>query len=122
MQKTFFKLYADLHNATYKDSDPLKSFLFRTKQHAIIIFFIASQNKKQSTLEQICYNISPKVISRSTVQNILKDGVKINFLEKKLNDEDKRSKYFILSKSGINLLENWASQQSETFENFKRSA
>ena len=56
------------------------------------------------------------------MQNILKDGVKINFLEKKLNDKDKRSKYFSLSKSGINLLENWASQQSETFENFKRSA
>jgi len=122
MEETFLKLYSDLHNAAYKNEDPLKRFLFTTKQHAILIFLIASQKSMQCTLEEICYNVSPKVISRSTIQNILKEGVNVGFFKKELNKTDKRSKFFKLTQDAKNLLERWAIAQSETFKNYKKSA
>ena len=121
MEEIFFKLYSDLHNAAYKNEDPLKRFLFTTKQHAILIFFITSQQGMQCTLEEICYNVSPKVISRSTIQNILKEGVSVGFFKKELNETDKRSKFFKLTQNSKSLLERWAIEKSETFKNFKKS-
>ena len=117
MDKIFNELYKNLHHAAYKDPDPLNSFLFSTRQHILLIFFITSQAQKQSTLEEICYNISPKVISRSTIQNILKEGVKINFFKKKINTEDKRAKYYQLTSSSIKLIEDWAYEQNKVFSN-----
>lgn len=122
MEEVFFKLYSDLHNAAYKDSNPLKKFLFTTKQHAILIFFITSQKNMQCTLEEICYNVSSKVISRSTIQNILKEGTSLGFFQKELNIKDKRSKFFRITKEAKNLLQTWASEQSDTFEKLKKIA
>ena len=122
MEHIFFKLYSDLHNSAYNDKDPLKKFLFTTKQHAIIIFFITSQKNMKCTLEEICYNISPKVVSRSTIQNILKEGVNVGFFQKKLNENDKRSKFFRLTDDAKKLLEMWATEQNETFQGFKKTA
>ena len=119
MEKIFTELYKNLHNSGYREKNPLKSFLFNTKQHSLLIFYIASQKNKKSTLEEICYNISPKMISRSTIQNILKEGVKINFFEKEINENDKRAKYFRVTNSAIRLLEEWAYDQKEVFSSLK---
>ena len=119
MEKIFNELYKNLHNSGYREKNPLKSFLFNTKQHSLLIFYIASQKNKKSTLEEICYNISPKMISRSTIQNILKEGVKINFFEKEINENDKRAKYFRVTNSAIRLLEEWAYDQKEVFSSLK---
>ena len=119
MEKIFNELYKNLHNTGYREKNPLKSFLFNTKQHSLLIFYIASQKNKKSTLEEICYNISPKMISRSTIQNILKEGVKINFFEKEINEKDKRAKYFKVTNSAITLLEEWAYDQKEVFSSLK---
>lgn len=121
MEKIFNELYKNLHNTGYREKNPLKSFLFNTKQHTLLIFYIASQKNKKSTLEEICYNISPKMISRSTIQNILKEGVKINFFEKEINEKDKRAKYFKVTNSAITLLEEWAYDQKEVFSSLKNS-
>ena len=83
MNNVFTELYNELHSLSFLEKNPLKSFLIATKFHAILIFFIASQKDYKSTLEDICYNISSKVISRSTIQNILKEGVSVGFLLKK---------------------------------------
>ena len=84
-------------------------------EHVILIFYLASQINKQSTLEDICYNISPKVISRSTIQNILKEGVRINFFIKEINEKDKRSKNYTLTNEANKLMEEWAHRQNEVF-------
>ena len=112
MDKIFFNLYKDLHSSSFINTNPLKSFLFNTKQHVLILFYIASQPEKKSTLEEICYNISGKIISRSTIQNILKEGVLINFLKKEINEKDKREKYYKITEPATKLLENWAIEQN----------
>ena len=121
MEKIFSQLYNYLHGASYGVNDPLKNFLFSTKQNVILIFYIASQKYKYATLEDICYNISPKVISRSTVQNILKEGIRVNFLKKEINDKDKRSKNYILTNEAIKLMEEWAHRQKEVFSEIDKS-
>tara|TARA_B100001057_G_scaffold68572_1_gene62294 strand:+ start:1003 stop:1374 length:372 start_codon:yes stop_codon:yes gene_type:complete len=121
MDKVFSQLYNYLHDASHKNTDPLENFFFSTKQNVILMFYIASQKDKQATLEGICYNISPKVVSRSTVQNILKEGVRINFLKKKINEKDKRSKNYTLTKEAISLMEEWVYLQKEVFSKIDRT-
>ena len=115
MEAIFSKLFNDLHLATYKGGDKFKKFLFNTKQNIILIFYIASQKSHQATLEQICFNISPKVVSRSTIQNTLKDGVAIGFFEKKTNQKDKRAKFYKISNDGLKILEEWTEKQRSIF-------
>ena len=117
MNKIFSELYRDLQSATYVNGDPLKNFLFQSKQSVLILFYIASQKNQKSTLEEICYNISNKIISRSTIQNILKEGVKVNFLEKEVNEKDKREKYYKFTKLGKKMLQEWVEGQKKVFSN-----
>tara|TARA_B100000886_G_scaffold195815_1_gene134921 strand:- start:827 stop:1201 length:375 start_codon:yes stop_codon:yes gene_type:complete len=117
MNKIFSELYKDLQSATYVNGDPLKNFLFQSKQSVLILFYIASQKDQKSTLEVICYNISNKIISRSTIQNILKEGVKVNFLEKEVNEKDKREKYYKFTKQGKKILQEWVEGQKKVFSN-----
>ena len=113
MEKIFKYIYTDLVNSKNRNSDPLRNFLFSSMTNTILTFYLAS--KKKATLEEICYNIPPKIISRSTIQNILKEGTKILFFEKELNPSDKRAKYYKLSSEGKKTLEDWALNQKNNF-------
>ena len=115
MEKIFSELYKDLHGTALIKTDPLKNFLFNSKAHLLISFYIASQIDQKSTLEDICYNISSKIISKSTIQSILKIGVAIGFFEKQLNEKDKREKYYIVKNNEKKVLENWAKNQHKVF-------
>ena len=115
MEKIFSELYQDLHHSFQRNENPLKNFLFATKQHVLIIFYISSQNNQKTTLEDICYNISPKVVSRSTIQNILKEGCKVSFLEKEVNEKDRREKFYKVTNEANKLMQNWALDQNTIF-------
>ena len=115
MEKLFIELYKDLHSSSTTQENPLKKFLFSTRQHVLIIFYISSQPEQKTTLEEICFNISPKIVSRSTVQNILKEGCKINFFEKHINKKDKREKFYKLTITSSELMHEWAFNQKTIF-------
>ena len=115
MEKIFTELYKDIHNSAQTQQDPLKRFLFLTRQHVLIIFYIASQLNQKTTLEDICYNVSPKIVSRSTIQNILKEGIKINFFEKEINEKDKREKFYKLTNEASKIMQEWAYNQNTIF-------
>ena len=115
MEKIFSELYQDLHHSFQRNENPLKNFLFATKQHVLIIFYISSQSNQKTTLEDICYNVSPKVVSRSTIQNILKEGCKVSFLEKEVNEKDRREKFYKVTNEANKLMQNWALNQNTIF-------
>ena len=115
MEKIFSELYQDLHHSFQRNENPLKNFLFATKQHVLIIFYISSQSNQKTTLEDICYNVSPKVVSRSTIQNILKEGCKVSFLEKEVNEKDRREKFYKVTNEANKLMQNWALDQNTIF-------
>ena len=115
MEKIFLELYKDIHNSIQTQQNPFKKFLFLTRQHVLIIFYIASQLNQKTTLEDICYNVSPKIVSRSTIQNILKEGIKINFFEKEINEKDKREKFYKLTNEASKVMQDWAHNQNTIF-------
>ena len=117
MEKIFTELYKDIHSAVQTGQDPLKKFLFATRQHVLIIFYITSQVRQKTTLEDICYNVSPKVVSRSTIQNTLKEGIKINFFKKEINENDKRQKFYKLTDEASKIMQDWAYKQNTIFSN-----
>ena len=117
MEKIFTELYKDIHNSAQTQKDPFKRFLFATRQHVLIIFYIASQIDQKTTLEDLCYNVSPKVVSRSTIQNILKEGCNINFFEKEINQKDKREKFYKLTNEASKVMQDWAHNQNSIFSN-----
>ena len=115
MEKIFTELYKDIHNSAQSQENPFKKFLFSTRQHVLIIFYISSQVGQKTTLEDICYNVSPKVVSRSTIQNILKQGCSINFFVKETNQKDKREKFYKISSEASKIMEDWAHNQNKIF-------
>ena len=117
MEKIFTELYKDIHASAQTQQNPFKRFLFATRQHVLIIFYIASQIDQKTTLEDICYNVSPKVVSRSTIQNILKEGFNIKFFEKEINEKDKREKFYKLTNEASKLMQDWAHNQNSIFSN-----
>ena len=114
---TYKKLFNYLHFVSLKEKNPLKKYLLNSRPHILIIFFIASQQSNQSSLEQICYSISSRVISRSTVQNILRNGLAIGFFEKIINKNDKREKFYKLTKEAEQILDSWSLEQYKIFNN-----
>ncbi len=117
MEKIFTELYKDIHNSAQTQKDPFKKFLFATRQHVLIVFYIASQLDQKTTLEDLCYNVSPKVVSRSTIQNILKEGCNINFFNKEINQKDKREKFYKLTNEASKMMQDWAHNQNSIFSN-----
>jgi|TARA_E500000178_G_C16506447_1_gene523945 DNA-binding MarR family transcriptional regulator len=117
MDKIFSELYKNLQVETYVNDNPLKKFLFQSKQSILVLFYIASQKNQKSTLEDICYNISSKVISRSTIQNLLKEGVQLNFLEKEVNEKDKREKFYKYTNEAKKITQEWFEEQKKVFLN-----
>ena len=118
MEQYIFEIYEEIINSKSRSSDPLKRFFFKNLSHLIIACYLAS--KKKATLEEVCYNIPPKVISRSSVQNILKQGTKVLFFEKEINVKDKRSKHYKLTPMAKELIDNWIRSRKESLEKIKK--
>jgi len=109
MKKKFLKISNDLIKNSL-DNGPL-AFIFRTKVHAIIVFNI--YGSERITFENLCKNLD-SVASRTTIQSILIEGVKKNYLTKEVDNADKRKKHY----NCINLkvtLENWYKNNKSIF-------
>ena len=89
MKKKFLKISNDLIKNS-QDKGPL-AYIFKTKIHAILVFNIFGSEK--ITFENLCRNLV-NVASRTTIQSILIDGVKKNYLLKEIDKNDKRKKYY----------------------------
>ena len=89
MNSKFLQISKDLINNS-RDKGEI-SYIFKTKVHAIIVFQIFGN--KKITFEDLCKNLV-SVASRTTIQSILIDGVKKNYLSKEVDKKDKRKKYY----------------------------
>ena len=109
MRKKFSKIANDLVSHV-NDSKEL-SFIFKSKIHVIIIFYIYGYEK--ITFEDLC-KVTNSTVSRATIQNILSEGVKLGYLKKNVDKEDKRKKYFSCEQLKP-ILEKWHNQQQKIF-------
>ena len=65
------------------------------------------------TFENLC-KVTQSTVSRTTIQNILSEGVKLGHLKKFVDKEDKRKKYFSCEQLKP-ILEKWHNQQQKIF-------
>ena len=69
--------------------------------------------------EKLCINI-PKILgSRSSIQNLLNEGLDKNLLFKVESDKDKRIKNYFLSDIFYHLVLNWIKQQKNIYNSLK---
>jgi len=109
MRKKFSKIANDLVSHV-NDFNEL-SFVFKSKIHVIIIFYVYGYEK--ITFEDLC-KLTNSTVSRTTIQTVLSEGVKLGYLKKFVDKEDKRKKYFSCEQLKP-ILEKWHNQQQKIF-------
>lgn len=109
MKNKFLKIGNDLVSHVH-DTGAL-SFIFKTKIHFIIVCYIYGSN--HITFENLC-KITQSTVSRTTIQSILLEGVKLGYFKKTIDKSDKRKKYFSCE-SLSPVLEKWHSRQQKIF-------
>ena len=77
---------------------------------------IFSANKKNGiSYEKLCSN-TPKLLgSRSSIQNLLNEGLDLKILKKIDNKEDKRIKNYYLSDDFSEMMLEWVKSQKQIF-------
>ena len=110
--KIIFNLF---HDELYKNKNKFIKFILRSNKNLILILLVYSE--KYITLEELSYKISKKIISRSTLQNILKAGIELDFFEKFSNTKDKRNRYYRLTNNAKETLDNLLKEQTKIFKN-----
>ena len=106
---TWIENTSDIIQFTYRFNR--HAFIFKTKSHAMIIFYVFGSQK--ITFENLC-KVLDKSMSRSTIQSILIEGVKRNYISKTINVEDKRKKYYDCNKLKP-ILQKWFDQNKTIF-------
>ena len=68
-----------------------------------VIFLIADAtlNNYELTYEDICKKVNHRIGSRSSIQNVLGNSLSAGYVQKKLCHNDKRAKYYNLTKSAM---------------------
>ncbi len=84
--------------------------------HYAVIMEVFSKNSFDGiSYEKLCNNI-PKVLgSRSSIQNLLNEGLDKKIFKKIENNKDKRIKNYFLSDEFSNLVIEWVKKQKNIF-------
>ena len=103
--ENYLKEFYDLSNTT-----DIKGFYYETRLHSVIVLEIslASFNKNHSvSFEYLCETIPKKLGKRTTIQNILNEGIRKGYFLKTLNEKDKRIKLYTLERHSLEIIEKW---------------
>tara|TARA_Y100000022_G_C13025257_1_gene273019 strand:- start:224 stop:583 length:360 start_codon:yes stop_codon:yes gene_type:complete len=106
-------------NALYtslESKDFFSRFFNKSMLHYAVIMEVFSKNNFDGiSYEQLCSNV-PKVLgSRSSIQNLLNEGLDKKIFKKIENNKDKRIKNYFLSDEFSNLLIEWIKKQKNIF-------
>ena len=69
--------------------------------------------------EKLCLNIPKTLGSRSSIQNLLNEGLDKNLLIKVESDKDKRIKNYFLNDSFYQLVLNWIREQKKIYNSLE---
>jgi len=87
-------------------------YLYRSRNHYMINILIASYDfsGKGVTYEEICMLLDYQFASRTTILNILDEGVKGKFLTKKIDNNDNRKQNYRLNIQSEKIISEWLDQ------------
>ena len=101
-------------------SDISGRFFNKSILHYAASMEIFSFTKKDGiSYEKLCLNIPKTLGSRSSIQNLLNEGLDKKLLLKVESNKDKRIKNYFLKDSFYQLVLNWIKEQKNIYNNFK---
>ena len=108
-------LYSSL---TSKDTS--SRFFNKSILHYAATMEIFSYNKNGGvSYEKLCLNIPKNLGSRSSIQNLLNEGLDKKLFIKIESDKDKRIKNYFLTDDLYNVVCNWIKEQSKIYGSLK---
>ena len=98
-------------------ADPFTSWLYQSVLHWNVIMLIADStfNKYEISFEDICLKINPRVVSRTSIQNIIKVGIEKNYFTKSPSKKDNRKKILFLSDAGKIFFEDFIKKDASVY-------
>ena len=101
-------------------SDASRRFFNKSFLHYAASMEIFSFTKMGGiSYEKLCLNIPKTLGSRSSIQNLLNEGLDKKLLLKVESDKDKRIKNYFLNDSFYKLVVNWIKEQKNIFNSLK---
>ena len=101
-------------------SDISGRFFNKSILHYAASMEIFSFTKKDGiSYEKLCLNIPKTLGSRSSIQNLLNEGLDKKLLLKVESNKDKRIKNYFLNDSFYQLVLNWIKEQKNIYNNLK---
>ena len=102
------KLKIDSLYSNLRITDIFGKFFYKSILHNAVVMEIFSANKKNGiSFEKLCSSIPKLLGSRSSIQNILNEGLDKKILKKIANNEDKRIKNYYLSDVFSEMIFEW---------------
>ncbi len=106
-------------NALYtslQSKDFFSKFFNKSMLHYAVIMEVFSKNNFDGiSYEKLCSNIPKSLGSRSSIQNLLNEGLHYKIFEKIQNTKDKRIKNYFLSDNIYEMVVNWVKKQKVIF-------
>ena len=102
--------------STLTSSDKFGRFFNKSILHYAAIMEVFSYNKLEGiSYEKLCINIPKSLGSRSSIQNLLNEGLDQKIIFKVEHKRDKRIKNYFLSDEFSNLIIEWVKKQKNIF-------
>ena len=102
--------------SSIESSDIFGKFFNKSILHYAVIMEIFSNNTKLGiSYEKLCFNIPKTLGSRSSIQNLLNEGLDKKILIKLENSNDKRIKNYYLSDDFAQMIIDWIIKQKFIF-------
>ena len=110
------KLNKEALYSTLTSSDKFGRFFNKSILHYAAIMEVFSYNKLEGiSYEKLCINIPKSLGSRSSIQNLLNEGLDQKLLFKVENMQDKRIKNYFLSDEFYNTVLDWIRNQKKIY-------
>ena len=110
-------------NTLYSSStskDKSRRFFNKSILHyAAAMELFSFNNKGGISYEKLCMSIPKNIGSRSSIQNLLNEGLEKKLLIKIESDKDKRIKNYFLNDVLYQMIFNWIKGQSQIYKSFK---
>ena len=110
------KLNKEALYSSLTSSDIFGKFFNKSILHYAAIMEVFSFNKLGGiSYEKLCYNIPKSLGSRSSIQNLLNEGLDLNLLVKIESEKDKRIKNYFLSDDFYHMVLDWIKAQKRIY-------
>ena len=110
------KLNKEALYSTLTSSDKFGRFFNKSILHYAAIMEVFSYNKLDGiSYEKLCINIPKSLGSRSSIQNLLNEGLDQKLLFKVEHKKDKRNKNYFLSDAFYNMVLDWIRLQKKIY-------